>query len=168
MDRSLRTIAVLGPLALLGACLQVAPRSSVAFQAPADREARYAAEITLATKEDRRAEFSEAAANGRIVLPQLPEIWGPPGPDRRREQAPQAPDLAQLEPGAGSGSAGRGCASMEADPAGDTPLTDCRLSWRGEALVLPPFGDRSILPTFAPSASEPGDAPSGLDPRPPG
>lgn len=168
MGRSFASIVVLAPLVLLGACLEMAPSSSVPFQTTADREARYAAEITLAIKEDRRAEISEAAANGRMVRPQLPEIWGPPGADPGRGQAPLALDLAGLEPGAGSGPAWHNCASIGIDSSGDTPAADCRRRWPGARLVLPSFGDGSILPAIAPSASEPRAAPSGFDPRPPG
>jgi hypothetical protein len=70
-----RIVVLLAAPALLGGCLEMAPRSSVAFQPSAEREVRYAAELALAIKEDRRDEVSEAAANGRLVLPQLPEVW---------------------------------------------------------------------------------------------
>ncbi len=150
MDRSLRTIAVLGPLALLGACLQVAPRSSVPFQAAADRQTRYAAEITLAVKEDRRGEVSEAAANGRMVLPQLPEIWGPPraGPDR--PHAALEPDLGQLEPVAVNGLLSVGCASLGGPSPDAASPAGCRPGWRAGTLDLPPSGYASIAPAAAP------------------
>ena len=116
MGRWLNGILLWSWLALLAACIQIAPRSSVPFHAPLDRQARYAAEVTLAIKEERRDEFSEAAANGRLVLPQMPEIWGvdggrpvpdvapaasqvallappPPNPRRQRTQAPAAGEL---------------------------------------------------------------------------
>src|SRR5215207_3968420 len=76
MGRSLaRIVVLLAAPALLGGCLEMAPRSSVAFRQPAEREVRYAAEAALAIKEDRRDEISEAAAKGRLVLPQMPEVW---------------------------------------------------------------------------------------------
>jgi len=98
MSRWLASIVfLLAPLALLGACIQVAPRSSVAFQPPAEREVRYAAELALAIKEDRRDEVSEAAVNGRLVLPHRPEIWGVP--PSQRSVAPESSQQALLEPG---------------------------------------------------------------------
>jgi hypothetical protein len=145
MDRPLRTIVVLGPLALLGACLQVAPRSSVPFHASADRQIRYAAEISLAVKEDRRGEISEAAANGRVVLPQLPEIWAVPGaapdPGRRALEA----DSGRLVPAA-SDPGPIGCGAP-----GDAGPAECRHRAWGRTLILPPSGYASIVPAAAPA-----------------
>jgi outer membrane protein OmpA-like peptidoglycan-associated protein len=81
MGRRLDRIIVLGGLVALAACIEVAPRSSLPFQGARDRHARYAAEVTLAIKEERRDEVAEAAANGRLVLPQMPEIWGVTHPE---------------------------------------------------------------------------------------
>jgi hypothetical protein len=165
MRRWLASTVVLAPLALLGACLEMAPASSVPFQASAERQARYAAEITLAVKEDRRGETSEAAANGRMVLPQLPEVWVPPAAaDPRFPQAPRALDPARLEPGAGSAPTGGGCVSRRAEIPGAPPSFDCRPSGRGRPLTLAPFDERSILSATAPpildeaSGPEPGPA----------
>jgi outer membrane protein OmpA-like peptidoglycan-associated protein len=76
MGRWLDRVVVLGGLAALAACIQVAPRSSVPFQEARERQVRYAAEMTLAVKEERRDADNEAAVNGRTVLPQMPEVWG--------------------------------------------------------------------------------------------
>jgi hypothetical protein len=145
MGRSSASIVILAPLAMLGACLQFAPRSSVPFQAAADRQARYAAEIMLAVKEDRRGEISEAAANGRIVLPQLPEIWGLPPAEPIPTQAALEPALAQIEPGATGGPVAIGCTSPRGALPGDGWRADCR-----QGLVLPPLGYASIAPMAAP------------------
>ncbi len=168
MGRSLASTVVLIPLVLLGACLEMAPRSSVPFQATAERQTRYAAEIALSVKEDRRGETSEAAANGRMVLPQLPEIWAPPVAGRNLRQAPRGLDLARLEPGAGSSPAERACASVPAELPGEAPLTDCGSLWRGNAAILPPFDDRSIPPMVAPSTRDPNEEASRPEPRPSG
>jgi hypothetical protein len=148
MDRSLRAIAVLGPLALLAACFQIAPRSSVPFQAAAERQSRYAAEIMLAVKEDRRGEASEAVANGRMVLPQLPEIWGFPGAEARAARAERAalePARTPLEPGVPTG-----CASLRSVTPGEAALADCGQGGPIQALILPPLGYASIAPAAAP------------------
>ncbi len=144
MDRSLRTIAILGALALLGACFQIAPRSSVPFQASADRQIRYAAEAGLAVKEDRRGEISEAAANGRMVLPQLPEIWALPEVRPEPGHSPLEIDPTGIEPAAANTPAPIGCAAPGARP------TECRNGGGNPALILPPFGYRSIVPAAAP------------------
>jgi hypothetical protein len=150
MGQSFVGIVMLAPLALLGACLQVPPRSSVPFQATADRQTRYAAEITLAVKEDRRGEVSEAVANGRMVLPQLPEIWALPRVEPGRPQAALEPGLGQLEPVAASGLVSVGCASLRGPWLGDASPADCRQGWRPSPLVLPPPGYASIAPAAAP------------------
>jgi outer membrane protein OmpA-like peptidoglycan-associated protein len=97
MARRLDRIILLGGLATVAACIEVAPRSSVPFHQARDREIRYAAEVTLAVKEVRRDAFSEAAVNARSVLPQMPEIWGVPRP-RRQASTAGAPPLALLDP----------------------------------------------------------------------
>ena len=168
MGRPLASTVILAPLVLLGACLEMAPRSSVPFQATAERQTRYAAEIALAVKEDRGGETSEAAANGRVVLPQLPEIWAPPVADHTPRSFPREIDLAGLEPEAGRGPAGRGCSLMSTSVSGDASLTDCRPIWPGEAPVLPLPDRRAIPPTPAPSALDPGVAAAGAEARPPG
>jgi len=141
MDRPLRTtLAVLGPLALLGACLQVAPRSSVPFQANADRQIRYAAEIGLAVKEDRRGEISEAAANGRMVLPQLPEIWALPGARPAPAHRALEAHSARLEPAAARGAVPIHCVAA----------AECRHDGPGRPLILPPLGYASIARAAAP------------------
>ena len=138
MGRPLTSILVLASLVLLGACVEMAPRSSLPFQAAAARQARYAAEMALAVKEDRRDAVSEAAANGRMVLPQLPEIWGSPETGRWRGHAALDLGLAGLEPATASGSQGIGCASPRGTPAGGPLPADCRQGWRDSGLILPP------------------------------
>jgi outer membrane protein OmpA-like peptidoglycan-associated protein len=98
MGRWLNGILLWSWLALLAACIQIAPRSSVPFHAPLERHARYAAEVTLAIKEERRDAFSEAAANARLVLPQMPEIWGVDGGRPVPDVAPAASQVALLAP----------------------------------------------------------------------
>ncbi len=149
MGRPLTSILVLAPLVLLGACLEMAPSSSVPFQDAAARQARYAAEMALAVKEDRWAEVSEAAANGRMVLPQLPEIWGSPATGQRRGQAAHEPGLARLEPAMASASPGSGCSLPRIEPAGGPAPADCRQDWRASGLILPPPGYASIAPAAA-------------------
>ncbi len=149
MGRTSASLVILAPLALLGACLQVAPRSSMPFQATADRQTRYAAEATLAVKEDRRGEVSEAAANGRMVLPQLPEIWGLPRAEPGRTLAALEPALAQPEPGAAGGPASIGCTSPGGALLSDGAAGDCRRGWQGSALGLPP-GSAPIAPGATP------------------
>jgi hypothetical protein len=158
MDRPLRTIAVLGPLALLGACLQVAPRSSMPFQTAADREARYAAEATLAIKEDRQV--SEAAVNARTVLPELPEVWGLPKDEARTARAALDPE--PVEAGATSGTAAISCPSLR----GVAPLGDCRRDWGGRTLILPPFDDDLVPPAAAPAGLERIEESVGSGPHP--
>ncbi|HSA80995.1 MAG TPA: hypothetical protein VLE23_09235 [Geminicoccaceae bacterium] len=106
MGRSLASIIVLVLLALLGACVEVVPRSSVPFHASEEREIRYAAEMTLAVKENRRDEVSEAAANGRVVLPQMPEIWASSRAYDARERAAEGDRLALLDRGGPTAGAG--------------------------------------------------------------
>jgi outer membrane protein OmpA-like peptidoglycan-associated protein len=96
MGRWLDRIILLAGLAAVAACIEVAPRSSVPFHEARDRQVRYAAEITLAIKEARRDEISEAAANGRVVLPQMPEIWGVP-PARLAAARPAGPPVVQFD-----------------------------------------------------------------------
>ena len=164
MGRLLATTAVLAPLALLGACLEMAPRSSVPFRSTAERQTRYAAEIALAVKEDRRGESSEAVANGRVVLPQLPEIWGPPAGDPGPRQALGTLDLAGLEPGAGRGSAERGCVRSRAELPAEVRPADCGPGWRGRVLILPRWVDRSGLAPAVPATLEPMAGASGPGP----
>ena len=152
MARPLTSLLVLAPLTLLGACLEMAPKSSLPFQAPADRQARYAAEMALAVKEDRRDAISEAAANGRMVLPQLPEIWGSPGTSQKRRQAALEPGLARLEPATASGLRAIGCASPPGQPTGAPLPADCRYGWQPSTLVLPLPGYAWIT-TAAPAAN---------------
>jgi hypothetical protein len=156
MGRSLASIVVLAPIALLGACLEVVPRSSVPFHASAERAIRYAAEVTLAIKENRRDEVSEAAANGRVVLPQMPEIWaGPPAHDARQRAAGED-QLALLDAGgrvAGAGPgvspAATGCAGVWWD--GRDP-DDCPSRSPGAGPELPPLFPAAIVPAAAPDA----------------
>jgi hypothetical protein len=152
MGRPLTSLLVLAPLILLGACVEMAPKSSLPFQAAAERQARYAAEMALAVKEDRRDAASEAAANGRMVLPQLPEIWGSPGTGQRRGQAALEPATARLEPATASDSSGIGCAAPPGQPAGGPRPADCRYGWQASTLVLPPQGYAWITPA-APAAN---------------
>jgi hypothetical protein len=123
----------------------MAPRSSVPFHSARDRQARYAAEVTLAIKEQRRDATSEAAANGRIVLPQMPEIWGStdhglPGP------APAAGPLGWLDPPAPEPPLPRRCVAVP--PACEGPLPVA-----GLAPVL--LSEAAIAPAAAPRAPEP-------------
>jgi hypothetical protein len=160
MDHPLRTIVVLGPLALLCACLQVAPRSSVPFQTVADREARYAAEATLAIKEDRQV--SEAAVNARMVLPELPEVWGLPKDEARAAEVALEPE--PLEVGAASGTAAIGCAPLR----GGAPLADCRRDWGGRTLILPPSDYDLVRPAAAPTGFDGIEEPVGFGQHPSG
>jgi hypothetical protein len=146
-------LIILAPLALLGACLQMAPRSSVPFHASVDREIRYAAEVTLAVKENRRDEVSEAAANGRVVLPQMPEIWASPKAYDARKRAGDADQLALLDaagPTAGAGPevdpAAVGCAGVwweRRDP------DDCPDGAPGAGPALAPLLPAAITPPAA-------------------
>lgn len=102
MRRKFESIIVLAALAALAACIEMAPRSSVPFHDAQGRHARYAAEVTLAIKEERRDAATEAAANGRLVLPQMPEIWGitrPATPDLVPAVAALAAPAPPPEPG---------------------------------------------------------------------
>ena len=101
MGRWLDRVVVLGGLAAVAGCIEVAPRSSVPFQDARARQARYAAEMTLAVKEERRDAVSEAAVNGRLVLPQMPEIWGV-AQAQLAGPAAAAPALAPLDPPTGA------------------------------------------------------------------
>ena len=153
MGRWLASIVVLlAAPALLGGCLEMAPRSSVAFQPPAEREVRYAAEVALAIKEDRRHEVSEAAANGRLVLPQMPEVWaGAPGagPIGAGAREPVALDVV------GSAAAGMASASLTAaceGPArrGADRDTACRRPWPGAGPTLPALFPATVAPALGP------------------
>ncbi|HEX5796015.1 MAG TPA: hypothetical protein VFY19_09245 [Geminicoccaceae bacterium] len=148
-----RIVVLLAAPALLGGCLEMAPRSSVAFQPPAEREVRYAAEVALAIKEDRRHEVSEAAANGRLVLPQMPEVWagapgaGPIGAEGARE--PVARDAV--------GSAAAGMASAPPTAACEGPArrgadrdTACRRPWPGAGPTLPALFPAAVAPALGP------------------
>jgi hypothetical protein len=168
MGRLLASLLVLTPLALLAACLEMAPTSSVPFQPTAERQARYAAEIALAVKEDRRGEISEAAANGRMVLPELPEIWGPPASDHKGRPLPQGLDLAGLAPEAGNGPAGHGCVPLTPEPPGGVPPGECWSTRRGQGPLVPPPDEASILPPAVRSAPKSIEAASGPRPRPSG
>jgi len=150
---SLASIIVLAPLALLGACLEVVPRSSVPFQASVEREMRYAAEVTLAIKENRRDEVSEAAANGRVVLPHMPEIWaGSPAHDARQRAA--AEDQLALVDAGGPAAAARpggspapvGCAGASWDR---RDPDDCPGGPPGAGPELPPLFPAAIAPAAA-------------------
>ncbi len=156
MGQPFASIVILAPLILLGACFQIAPRSSMPFQATADRQSRYTAEIMLAVKEDRRGEVSEAAANGRMVLPQLPEIWGLPPAER----GPAPAALAPLGPGAASGSTPTGCASPADASADDASAAACQ-GGRDWALILPTLGYASIAPAGRTAGSLSGSRWSG-------
>ena len=129
MGRWLDRVVVLGGLAALAACIEVAPRSSVPFQEARERQVRYAAEVTLAVKEERRDAVSEAAVNGRARAaadardlgrracpagraPHLPRRrsaqLGAPPPDLRRRPSH---DLAAAAVPAGRASASARCRS---------------------------------------------------------
>jgi hypothetical protein len=149
MGSSLVRIIVLAPLALLGACLEVVPRAP--FHAAAERELRYAAEVTLAIKENRRDEVSEAAANGRVVLPQMPEVWASsPVYDAQRRAADEE-RLALLDAGAGPEvfMAAPRCAGVWWDR---REPDDCAGSSPGAGPELPPLFPAAIAPTAAPEA----------------
>lgn len=146
-------LIILAPLALLGACVQVAPRSSVPFHASVEREIRYAAEVALAVKENRRDEVSEAAANGRVVLPQMPEIWASPRVSDARKRAGEADQLALLDaggPAAGAGPevdpAAGGCAGAWWEP---RDPDDCPGGAPGAGPELPPLFPAAIAPAAA-------------------
>ncbi len=149
MGRPLTSLLVLAALASLCACVEMAPKSSLPFQGAADRQARYAAEMALAIKEDRRDAVSEAAVNGRMVLPQLPEIWGSPGTGPRRGQAALEPGLARREPATASVPQATGCAWPRFERDGGPLADDCRQDGRGGGLILPPPGYASIAPAAA-------------------
>ena len=171
MGRSLaRIVVLLAAPALLGGCLQMAPRSSVAFQPTAEREVRYAAEVALAIKEDRRDEVSEAAANGRLVLPQMPEVWASsPGAAPIAEGVREQVVLDEL----GSAAASVGIAPQAAACAGAAAkradhAIPCGRVWPGAGPALPalfpqrspppwdrpaPRKDRRSTPLSAPSRS---------------
>jgi hypothetical protein len=168
MGRLLASPLVMMSLTLLAACLEMAPVSSVPFQPTAERQARYAAEIALAVKEDRRGEISEAAANGRTVLPELPEIWGPPASDHKTKPLPQVLDLAGLAPEAGNDPAGRGCAALAPEPPDGVLPADCRSAWRSRGSLVPSPDEASILPAAARSVTKPIEAASGPRHRPSG
>jgi hypothetical protein len=156
MGRSLASIIVLAPLALLGACLEVVPRSSVPFHASAEREIRYAAEVTLAIKENRRDEVSEAAANGRVVLPQMPEIWASSPAYDVRARAAEEDQLALLEAGGPAAEAGTGISPEAAGCAGvwwdRRHPDDCPGGGPGAGPELPPLFPAAIVPAAAADA----------------
>ncbi len=150
MGRWLKGILLWSWLALLAACIQVAPRSSVPFHDAVARQARYAAEMTLAIKEERRDEFSEAAANGRLVLPQMPEIWGVDGRQPVPEVAPAETRLALLEPPPADPRRQWAHAPL---PAGCAALiTSCR---RPPPLPMPRLASMLLLPAAATPAAAP-------------
>ena len=149
MATRLDRVILLGGLAMVAGCIEVAPRSSVPFHAAHDREIRYAAEVTLAVKEVRRDAFSEAAVNARSVLPQMPEIWGVPRP---RPQAPTAgaPPLARLDPPAPDqrrrpppDRSSQGC-----------PPGDCEASVQIAGLAATPLLGATIAPAAAPPGAD--------------
>ena len=156
MVRSLASIIVLAPLALLGACLEVVPRSSVPFHASAEREIRYAAEVTLAIKENRRDEVSEAAANGRVVLPQMPEIWASSPAHDVRARAAEEDKLALLDAGGPAAQAGPGISPEAVGCAGvwwdRRRPDDCPGGAPGAGPELPPLFPAAIVPAAAPEA----------------
>ena len=96
MARRLDRIILLGGLAVVAACIEVAPRSSVPFHEAHEREVRYAAEVTLAVKEVRRDAFSEAAVNARGVPP-LAQLVSP-APDQHGRWPPD-PASPSCQPG---------------------------------------------------------------------
>jgi hypothetical protein len=147
MGRSLASIVVLAPIALLGACLEVVPRSSVPFHASVEREIRYAAEVTLAIKENRRDEVSEAAANGRVVLPQMPEIWASSPAYDVRARAVEEDQLALLDAGEPAAQAGPACAGVWRDR---RHPDDCPSGAPGAGPELPPLFPAAIVPAAAP------------------
>jgi hypothetical protein len=151
---SLASIIVLVPLALLGACLEVVPRSSVPFQASAEREIQYAAEVTLAIKENRRDEVSEAAANGRGVLPQMPEIWAGSPAHHARQRAAAEDQLALLDAGRPAAAAGPGGSPAPVGCAGvwwdRGQPDDCPSGSPGAGPELPPLFPAAIAPSAAP------------------
>jgi hypothetical protein len=154
MGRSLASIIVLAPLALLGACAGVVPQ--MPFHASAEREMRYAAEVTLAVKESRRDEVSEAAANGRVVLPQMPEIWASSPAHQMRERAAEEDQLTQLDAGGpplGAGLAGSAAAIGCAGVWWDGRDVGCPSRSPGAGPELPPLFPAAIAPTGAPEAS---------------
>lgn len=154
--RSLAGIIVLAPLALLNACLEVVPRSSAPFHASVEREIRYAAEVTLAIKESRRDEVSEAAANGRLVLPQMPEIWASSPAYDGRARAAEEDQLALLDGGGPSAGAGLGVAPAAVSCAAVwwdlRHPDDCPGGAPGAGPELPPLFPAAIAPA-APEAT---------------
>ena len=150
MGRSLATIIILAPLALLGACLEMVPRSSVPFQASVEREIRYAAEVTLAIKESRHDEVSEAAANGRVVLPRMPEIWAGSRAHDARQRAAAEDQLALLDAGGAAAAAGPGVSPAPVDCAGvwwdRRDPDDCPGGAPGAGPELPPLFPAAIAP----------------------
>jgi hypothetical protein len=149
MGSSLVRIIVLAPLALLGACLEVVPRA--AFHAAAERELRYAAEVTLAVKENRRDEVSEAAANGRVVLPQMPEVWASSHASDARKRAAAEDQAALLDAGTRPevSLATPRCAAVWWDR---RDVDDCPGRAPGAGPELPPLFPAAIAPTGAPEA----------------
>jgi len=167
MGRTSRArLIVLAPLALLGACLEVVPRSSVPFQASVERKIRYAAEVTLAIKENRHDEVSEAAANGRVVLPQMPEIWAGSAAYDMRERAAEEDQLALLDEGGLAAGASPGVAPAAVACAGvwwdRRHEDDCPGGAPGAGPELPPLFPATIVPAAPDAVAEATAAP---DPR---
>ena len=150
MARTLHRIILLGGLAAVAACIEMAPRSSVPFHEAHDRRVRYAAEVTLAVKEVRRDAFSEAAVNARGVLPQMPEIWGVPRP------RPQAA-TAGAAPRARFGAPVPGQPRWPPDPTshGCQP-GECERPVQIAGLAPVPLLGAAIAPAAAPPGSDPG------------
>jgi hypothetical protein len=159
MGRSLaRIVVLLAAPALLGGCLQMAPRSSVAFQPTAEREVRYAAEVALAIKEDRRDEVSEAAANGRLVLPQMPEVWASspgaaPIAGGVREQV-VLDELGYAAASVGIAPQAAACAGAAAKRADHA--IPCGRAWPGAGPALPALFPATVAPAMGPPGSAEG------------
>ena len=151
MARRLDRIILLGGLAAVAACIEVAPRSSVPFHEARDRQVRYAAEVTLALKEVRRDAFSEAAVNARSVLPQMPEIWGVARP-RPQDPTAGAPPLVRLEPPPPDRRHGP---PDDAMPHGCRPA-DCERPLQIAGLAAAPLLGAAIAPAAAPLGVDPG------------
>ena len=150
MARRLDRIILLGGLAAVAACIEVAPRSSVPFHEARDRQIRYAAEVTLAIKEERRDEISEAAVNGRVVLPQMPEIWGVPRARAAEARAAAVP-FVQLDGPPDR----RRRPPHDLMPRGCRP-DDCERALQIAGLVPAPLLGSAIAPAAAPLGADPG------------
>jgi hypothetical protein len=150
--RLARIVVLLAGAAMLAGCVEMAPRSSVAFQPAAEREARYAAEVALAVKENRRDEISEAAANGRLIRPQMPEVWasspgaaplGPEGTPERSVLPALGSAAADSELGPPPACAGPG------SPAAARSI-DCEGPWPGAGPGLTALFPAAIAPAKRP------------------